>query len=1467
MKRLAIWALLSYLGFCAPASGQGIITTVAGSNWVFPPNVTMALNAPLGQVSGVTVDSHGNVYLADSGNAQIFAVSPNGGIRIVAGNGTPGFSGDGGPATAASLSSPYSMALDASGNLFVADWGNARIRKVSASGIITTVAGGGTANPGNGGPAASAQLYSPAGIAVDASGDLFFADSYAQVIRKVSAGGIVTTVAGNGTSGFSGDGGPAASAQLCNPEGVALDAAGDLFIADACNNRIRKVSGGIIATVAGNGAPAFTGDGGPAAYASLYSPQAVAVDTSGNLYIADYGNNRVRRVAANGLIATFAGDGGGGFFGDGGPAIAASLNEPEGVAVDAAGNVFIADAYNNRVRKVAVNGVIATVAGNGNFDFSGDGGPAVWASLNQPYGVAVDAAGDLFLADRSNNRVRKVSANGVIATVAGNGTGISFGDGGQAVLASLDQPCGLAVDASGNLFIADSGNGQIRKVSASGIISTVAGGGSANLGDGGPATAAQLLLPAGIAVDAFGDLFIADTGDNRIRKVSAGGIISTVAGNGARGFSGDGGPATSAALNQPTGVAVDATGNIFVADAGNNRIRRVSTSGVITTVAGGGAGAPGDGGPATAATLNQPGGIAVDASGNLFIADTTDNRIREVSVHGVITTVAGNGSKGFSGDGGPAASASLWYPQGVAVDAYGNLFLADNGNFRIREVSSPASALTALPASLGFSLFTGGSASQHIGLSSTLAGLAWSASPSASWFSLWPSSGTVPGTITVIANTVTLPPGTYNATIAILNSHASPPQQQTVSVSLTVAAGLSVAPVALYFNAVQGGAGQSRPLQIGGVPGGAWQAVVTTAAGAGWLSVSPGVGQVPAALTAYVNPGGLAVGVYQGTIAVKSSGGIATASVTLTVASGQGGAITTVAGNGFQGSSGDGGDATSAELFAPEGVAVDASGNSFIADTDNNLIRKVSAGGTITTVAGNRTEGFSGDGGPAASAALNQPQGIAVDSSGNLFIADTNNNLIRKVSAGGIITTVAGNGNGGFSGDGGPAASAALAYPSGVAVDSSGNLFIADRRNNRIRKVSASGTITTVAGNATQGFSGDGGPATSASLNLPSGVAVDAFGNLFIADGGNNRIRKVPAGGSITTVAGNGNGGFSGDGGPATSAGLSAAGVAVDTSGNLFIADALNNRVRKVSASGTVTTAAGNGTEGFSGDGGPAAAAELSDPAGVAVDASGNLFIADNGNERIREVSTAAPLPSIAPGGIVPVDSTVATIQPGEWVSIYGTNLAASTVAWNGNFPQSLGGTSVTIDGKAAYLSFVSPTQINLQAPDDTAAGPVPVVVTTANGTATATVTLAQFGPSFLLLDGKHVAGIILRPNGSGAYGGGAYDIIGPTGNSLGYATVAAKAGDAIELFAVGLGPTNPPVPAGQVNAGAAATANPVNLLIGNASVTPAFAGLSGAGLYQINLTVPAGLAAGDVPLAAAVGGAQTPAGVAISLQ
>jgi len=373
----------------------------------------------------------------------------------------------------------------------------------------------------------------------------------------------------------------------------------------------------------------------------------------------------------------------------------------------------------------------------------------------------------------------------------------------------------------------------------------------------------------------------------------------------------------------------------------------------------------------------------------------------------------------------------------------------------------------------------------------------------------------------------------------------------------------------------------------------------------------------------------------------------------LTLSQGTSGIITTIAGTGNNGYSGDNGPATSAELYYPFDIAVDGNGNIYIADAFNSRIRKVDTNGIITTVAGDGNDGYSGDNGPATSAELNDPRGVAVDSNGNIYIADTDNNRIRKVDTNGIITTVAGisctSGYCGHSGDNGPATSAELYDPRGVAVDSKGNIYIADYGNERIRKVDTNGIITTVAGDGTYGYGGDNGPATSAQLRSPEDVAVDNSGNIYIADNGNHRIRKVDTNGIITTVAGNGTqdyNGDNGDNGLATSAKLDyPEGVAVDSSGNIYIADANDRRIRKVDTNGIITTVAGTGGDGYSGDNGPATSAHLASPIGVAVDSKGNIYIADFYNNRIRKVSASqaqlSGTPTSADVGVYDISLTV----------------------------------------------------------------------------------------------------------------------------------------------------------------------------------------------------------------------------------
>lgn len=644
---------------------------------------------------------------------------PSGYITTIAGGST--FAGDGSAATSAPLS-PFGVAVDNAGNMFIADGFNNRVRRVdSATGVITTVAGIGVNRFfGDGGLATTAGLYFPQAVAFDAAGNLFIADTANCRVRKVNvATGTMTTVAGDGAYRFFGDGGMAVEASLANPTGIALDPRGNLFIADSANNRVRRVDvfTGVITTVAGDGREAYSGDGGQATAAALSSPTAVTFDGAGNLFISDQNNNRIRKVDAGGIITTTVGNGLQDSSGDDGPATAASLI-PGGMAFNAGGDLFVADLYS--IRKVdATTRIITTVAGGGDpADGIGDGRVATAAAFSAPFGLSLDAAGNIYVADYVQRRVRRVDATTrIISTVAGNGQERFSGDNGPATAAALTFPQFVAVDRAGDIFIAESyPDYQVRKVAASsGIITTVAGGGAPldGLGDRGAATNAQLSAPDGLAADGNSSLYIADTFHHRVRRVDLNtGIITTVAGNtepGADGgFSGDNGQAVAALLSVPSGIALDSSGNLFITDTGNNRVRKVDiATGVIRTVAGGGKPSPGlgDNGPATSANLASPRGIVVDRAGNILIADVENQRIRKVTLAtGIITTVAGGGSS--SDDNIPATAAEL-YPSAIVLDAAGNLLLTDNGNGTIREVHAQTGIIATVAGNRTFGTFAG----------------------------------------------------------------------------------------------------------------------------------------------------------------------------------------------------------------------------------------------------------------------------------------------------------------------------------------------------------------------------------------------------------------------------------------------------------------------------------------------------------------------------------------------------------------------------------------------------------------------------------------------------------------------------------------------------------------------------------------------------------------------------------------
>jgi NHL repeat len=1400
-------------GASATTPAPGSISTYAGGG----PESGTAIAIP--QAPRALAVSGSTLYVADPDDELVWSLDTTTGFeKVIAGDGKRGSTGDGRSATAAELTGPSGLALDSSGNLYIASGLDYRlggpwavIRMVTPAGLITTVAGGGTGALGDGGPATSATLNNAQGVAVDASGDLFIADSGDNRIRRVDhTTGIITTVAGNGTAGFAGDAGAATSAELNDPQDVWVDSGGTNFwIADTGNARVRAVSSGTISTVAGGGT---AGDGGPATAALLQGPTGVWVDSSGNLLITDSAAARVREVSG-GIISTVAGTGTLGYNGDGISATSAELNYPIRAIGDGLGNLYIADYVNFRVRQIS-GGTIQTIAGTGGRPGAcvlyGEGGQATDATLCSPYGIAVDTSGDLFFSDEVTNVVRKVTPGGLISTMAGNGKPGASGDNGLATAAELWGPTGIAVDAAGDLFIADTGNEVVRKVDhATGIITRLAGttGSFGFSGDGGPATSAQLNEPRGLAVDSTGGVLIADEMNGRIRRVDAAGVISTVAGGGDR-VPNDV-PATSAAFGA-TDVGVDGAGNFYVAD--QSGVYKVDSSGTIWTLE-----------THPYISTNIALGLAVSATGSVIA--TTGCQALLITAGGTVPAAGTDNTCGVtSGDGGPATTAGFVSTAGAAFDASGDLYLVDGNRVRRIEAYGAPSAPT--------------------GVSATperySATVQWSAPTSSGGlpvtaYTVTPFNGAIPGAPIQVAGlpaptSVYVPGlsiGLYTFTVAASNGWATGPASSASS-------GITPVPLASTGDIVNyaGAAGSGPATLIGQVPYSL--AVAGTHIYVGDLTnpvirdvdTTSGQETVLAGNDAYgySGDGGPAVAaMIKGAGAIAYCGGVTyfadTDNYVIRKIDALGN-ISTVAGTGTPGYTGDGGPAVDAQLSRVFGLACRSGGGLYVSDSDNGAVRIIDAAGEIytwwygfsfptgivelgskdvvavsdagndhvvgrltdktasliagtpgyalgcydqgevgsltslddprglafaagslyiadagcdnvrivhpnhivtiftsgfeptglafssdgqllaadpfdnvvyefnlstkgaTILAGNRTPSLSGDGGQATLAQLGTPVALAIDHSGYQYVADSENDVIRKIAPNGVITTVAGIGKPGFGGDNGPATSAYLYDPQGVAVSSNGDIFISDTANNRVRKVDhVTGLISTVAdinsprglavdaggdvfvadalnntvwmvtptevvpfaGTGVAGYSNDGYVAASAELNGPEAVAVDALGDVYIADTLNNRVRRVDhVTNLITTVAGNGIFGLAGDGRAATASELAAPfGVAVDPEGRLYIADTFNQRIRLVDTNAKISTVVGTCglIAAYAGDGGPAAFAHVNFPFGLATDAYGNVFIADVNNNRVRGAAgligqreSACPAPAGTPG-------------------------------------------------------------------------------------------------------------------------------------------------------------------------------------------------------------------------------------------
>jgi uncharacterized protein (TIGR03437 family) len=1397
------------------------------------------------------------------------------------------FNGNGQPAVNAPLGTIAAVTLDPSGNLVIADPGNGLVERINPDGTLSVIAGSGLTlgvHTGDGGPAVNAALNSVYGVAYDSSGNLYIAE--ADRLSRVSPQGIINTYAGGG-SDATGNGIPALQASVLPVSfggGLVVDATGAVYFAEAYNNRVRKVSpGGTIGTVAGTGAAEFSGDGGPAMAAGLNFPLGLALDRTGNLYIADNGNLRVRKVTPAGIISTVATSinatglafdnngvfyivGGGfvakltagaatpvfiggtpgspGFSGDGGPALNAQFAALPSVVADTLGNLFIGDGDNDRVREISANGIVTTIAGNGQYYYTGEGVPALTSPVRGGGNLAIDKAGNVYYSDPLGSRVRKVSG-GVINTVAGTGIAGFSGDGGPALNATLNNPLNLTFDSGGNLYIADYLNQRVRQVALNGAISTYA------------------QLPGnvrGLVFDAAGNLYVSDESNSTVYRIDPTGKQTILAGTGSPGFSGDGGPANQAMLNLPSGLAMDTLGNLYIADAGNGCVRVVNSRGVISTLVSGGS------------NLRE---LTFDPAGNLYVSDESAHVVYKITPAVAVSIFAGGGLN-EPGNGDLATKAFL-VPYGIVADASGNIYIDDDDG--IQEVLATPPTISLQQDSLSVRASSGGApVTLDAGVLGSVPGLAFGVSATTAtggnWLSAGAASGNTPDLLSIIADPSNLTPGSYTGTITIV-PFAATPAALTLTVTFTVGAALapqlSVDQPNLSFTYPAGAPARSETLKISNAGGGGlpFIASAATKTGGSWLTVTPPLGDVfpgtPMPLTVTANPSNLPTGTYTGSVTIQSAGG---GTVTLQVNM----AIS---------------DLTQVLLLTQTGITFTGVAQGGVVPPQSFGVVNLGTGSVAWTATASTTSGGNWlSATPAAGssdASLAAPQ-VTVNVNPTALTAGDYYGVVQITAPGAantpqtvtvFLTVLPAGSDPGASvqpaelfftatpGGGSPGAQEVLVYNVGAAAQT----FY-------IGASSAQFNIAELPDVATLDPSHPTSVLLQPLASFPAGSFSD-FMNFQFSDG---RIQTVKvnviaassAVGSAAAASGT-TGGLQ----PRDSSALCSPTKLIPALTSLSPAFAVSAgfpvalNVQSLDDCGNPQTS-GNITVQFSTGDPPLALSSLNDGTWQATWATGRNDVGKPVTLTITAANSQLNLtgttlvngglsspktpPTITQAGIVsgaaPVSFTA--LAPGSIISIYGNLLADDAVsAPSIPLPATLGNTSVIIGGQVSPLLFASPGQINAVVPFGLNTN------TTYSLYIQRDLALSSAVP-INIAGGQ--PGVFLNSSGI-PY---AYDSRGTAPPFLVTPSAPAQAGDVLVFYCAGLGPTNPVIGDG-VASPASPTAQPtapVMVTIGGQNANVLYAGLVAGlvGLYQVNVQVPTGVPPGNaVPVLLTVAGQTSP--------